>query len=558
MRHRKRPDYQDAMAALSAFFEHNIVVIYFFYGLAFFSMGLLVWLESGRAAEYRLARAMSPLAGFGIIHGLHEWFEMFQRLGNANATNIPAWLLLDEVRSGHLVLSFVLLIIFGARLIYFSRRDESNEQVLAYLPAALLLAVWGASVLVTRALYAPEPADLLAAADVLSRYILGIPGALLAAWAIVLEQRTFRSRGMPGTGRDLLRAALALALYGLIGQMFPARSFLFPANVINAELFLRIFGVPIQLFRAAVAATMAIFITRALRALELERRQNLAAANEARLAAQREALEIQRQARAESEQLNRQLRELLHQIVSAQERERQRIARELHDGTGQTLTGLGLGFAAAAESVQSNPALATRQLVELKKMSMQALQELRHLISNLRPSMLDDLGLVPALQGQVQDFEARTKVRATFTLDGRRRRVQPEIETTVFRIAQEALTNVAKHAAATNVAVHLTFADTCLRLVVQDDGRGFDLNDVADGISTDGPSVDDTPANPGPQRRSAWGLLGIQERVALVGGNCQITSQPGAGTIVQVCIPLNDEGDNVPGGAPQPALKAVK
>ena len=163
------------MAALSAFFEHNIVVVYFFYGLAFFSMGLLVWMESGRAAEYRLARAMGPLAGFGIIHGLHEWFEMFQRLGNANATNIPAWLLRDEVRSGHLLLSFVLLIIFGARLIYFSRRDESNEQLLAYLPAAILVVLWGASVLITRWLYAPEPDAFLAAVDVLSRYILGIP-----------------------------------------------------------------------------------------------------------------------------------------------------------------------------------------------------------------------------------------------------------------------------------------------------------------------------------------------------------------------------------------------
>lgn len=529
------------MAALSAFFEHNIIVVCFIYGLAFFSMGLLVWLESGRAAEYRLARAMSPLAGFGIIHGLHEWFEMFQRLANANATNIPAWLLLDEVRSGHLALSFVLLIIFGARLIYFSRRDESNEQVLAYLPAALLLLVWGASVLITRALYSPEPADFLAAADTLSRYILGIPGALLAAWAIVLEQQTFRRRGMPGTGRDLLWAALALALYGVIGQAFSAPSFLFPANVVNAELFMRVFGIPIQLFRAVVAVTMTIFITRALRALELERRQNLAAANEARLAAQRQALEIQQQARTESEQLNRQLRELLHQIVSAQESERQRIARELHDGTGQALTGLGLGVTAAAESVQSDPSLAARQLAELKKMSMQALQELRALIANLRPSVLDDLGLVPALQGQVQGFEARTQVRATFTQHGRRRRVQPEIETTVFRIAQEALTNVAKHAAATRVAVDLTFADNCLRLQVQDDGRGFDPEEVISGPPAGGSSID-----PNHNGRSAWGLLGIQERVALVGGKGEILSQPGAGTVIRICVPLNDKGvDNV-------------
>ena len=145
--------------------------------------------------------------------------------------------------------------------------------------------------------------------------------------------------------------------------------------------------------------------------------------------------------------------ELLHQVVSAQERERQRIARELHDGTGQALTALGLGFAAASENVRHDPELAASQLAELKTMSTQALQELRDLIGDLRPSLLDDLGLVPALQSQVQSFTQRTGVQADFVLNGRRQRVQPEIETILFRIAQEALTNVAKHAQASQVTV---------------------------------------------------------------------------------------------------------
>jgi hypothetical protein len=74
---------------MGLFFEQNIVLVYFFYGLAFFSMGLAVWLESGRTAEFRMARAMGPLAGFGIVHGLHEWFELFQRLGRAGIIRIP-------------------------------------------------------------------------------------------------------------------------------------------------------------------------------------------------------------------------------------------------------------------------------------------------------------------------------------------------------------------------------------------------------------------------------------------------------------------------------------
>lgn len=697
------------MQALSTFLENNLTLIYFFYGLAFFCMGLLVWIESGRASSFRLAQAMGPLAGFGLVHGLHEWFEMFQRLGAAGTANIPAWLLLDEVRVAHLAFSFALLVVFGIRLIYLSRRDDSpTEHIFAYMAAGGLLGIWVISLVLTNWIYQPAPDEFIAAGDALSRYILGIPGAMLASWAIVLEQRTFRRLEMPDTGRDLLRAALALFIYGVFGQAFPKASFLFPANVVNSELFAQLFGIPIQLFRLLMAALIAIFIVRAVRAFEVERQRNLARANEERLAAQEEALAIQAQSRRETEKLNAELQtavhdlsllfdlsrtlaasldrdallnqamqqichslpyvetslvilrnrpdeplrcqthagyqalpqrgtpscheaqilvgqtlqtghpaifvdgvpvslplinggqeraisdsqlplgncllgfplgdvdlvcgglvlglkpemtllrqrdlylletiasqltiaienatrygesqaretlrgELLHQVVSAQERERQRIARELHDGTGQALTALGLGFAAASENVQRKPELAAAQLAELKTMSTQALQELRDLIRDLRPSLLDDLGLVPALQSQVQSFADRTGVKADFVLNGRRQRMQPEIETILFRIAQEALNNVAKHARATHVTVTVGFADSLLSLEVRDNGRGFDPKTVFEA-----PDVG----------RQVWGLLGMQERVALVGGSCMVHSRPGQGTAVQVSIPI--------------------
>ena len=692
------------MQSVASFFENNLTIIYFFYGLAFFCMGLLVWIESGRASTFRLAQAMGPLAGFGLVHGLHEWFEMFQQLGAAGAANIPAWLLLDEVRIAHLALSFSLLVVFGIRLIYLSREEDTrsenslSEKMFAYLAAGALLTVWFVSLLLTYWVYQPASAEFRLAADALTRYILAIPGAVLAAWAIVLEQRTFRRLDMPDTGQDLQRAALALFIYGVFGQIFPKASFLFPANIINATLFGEIFAIPIQLFRAVMAALVAIFIVRALRAFEVERQQNLARANEARLAAQEEALAIQARSRRETEQLNRELQtavheltllfdlsrslsatldrdalliqaaqqicdrlpyiqtalvilrtqpdqplrcfthagydqlpqpgtpqcdvgqqlvayslqtgrpalladgliepilpghgialhtltpggeyfvgiplgesgglagglvlgiqpnmsvlnqrdvalletvggqlsmaienatrygeaqaretlrgELLHRVVSAQESERQRIARELHDGTGQALTALGLGFAAASENMLHNPTLAAAQLTELKTMSTQALQELRDLIVDLRPSLLDDLGLVPALQSQVHSFTQRTGVQADFVLNGRRQRVLPEIETIVYRITQEALTNVTKHAQASHVKVQIGFDEHALHLEVRDDGRGFDS------------------AN---NRRQVWGLLGMQERVALVGGTCVVQSQPGQGTAVKVTIPI--------------------
>ncbi|HSO27283.1 MAG TPA: GAF domain-containing sensor histidine kinase, partial [Anaerolineales bacterium] len=535
----------------------------------------------------------------------------------------------------------------------------------------------------------------------------------LAAWAIVLEQRAFKARAMPDFGKALLWAAVALVLYGLVGQIFVTPSFLFPANVVNSDLFLRWFGFPVQLFRATMAAVMAVFVIRALRVFEVESRLRLAAANEARLTAQQEALAAQERARQETDLLNQELQtavqelsilyelsrnlaatldrdtllqqtirkifdslprigggmillrekpgrpleliarsgyqvqegnglnlfdcsytqayllgehvantgrlawcdgvqiidlgdaatiiedydnqtlsvdagghtigvpliaqgqvtgsvvlsvnpfsdplskrdlaliiavagqlsiaienanlyqavqereamrgELLHQVVAAQEKERQRIARELHDSTGQTLTALGLGLAAANENLRHHPDTAAAQLTELRVLSSHALQEIHDMVADLRPSLLDNLGLVSALRSQVQAFEKRTKVAAFFSVGGESRRVEADVEMATYRIAQEALNNVAKHARATEVRVRIIFRADRLCLRVRDNGRGFDPDTVLDV---------------GMKEREAWGLLGMQERVSLVGGSFFIRSRPTIGTIIQVCIPL--------------------
>ena len=696
-------------------FDPNIIVVYFLYGLAFFSMGLAVWLESGRASRLRLARAMGSLAAFAILHSFHEWLEMFQRLGMLvpDAPAVGQSLALNAVRVSLLALSFVMLIVFGVRLIHSSGKGRGNERSFVMLSLGLLMMIWLLSVLATQRVYNLCLADCILSIDVLTRYILGIPAALLAAWAMILEQRAFREGGMVSFGRDLQVAAIALFIYGVVGQAFPPESVLFPANVVNDALFLDLFGFPVQLFRGLAATVVAIFIVRALRAFELEHQQNLTAARQERLKAQKTALQTEEQARRETERLNQQLRtavqdltllfelsrslattldqeelmrkalhkildgvpriqagmilcrdqperptqvivragcdavegdplpalsykrirgvgervlengrpalqskenliwlahsvgteplhfpsqvdagiegqivgvplvaqgrvcgslvlgvdqdapplatrdlslvgtiasqlsiamenamlyeevqerealrgELYRRIVSAQERERQRIARELHDGTGQMLTGLGLGLKAASERVHDDPEQASQQLVELKNLNAHALQELRDLISDLRPSILDDLGLVPALQAQVKEFQARTGVDAGLMADGHRRRLPSEIETVIFRIVQESLTNVAKHANARHVLVRLIFDLSAVQLIVTDDGCGFDPEEALSA---------------GGGERRAWGLLGIQERITLVGGGCEIVSQPGKGTTVRAWAPIDE------------------
>jgi len=221
------------MSIAAQFFENNLITIYFFYGLAFFAMGLALVIESGRSSDFPFALAMAPLAAFGIIHGFHEWLEMFQLLNLTGVTTIPDWLLNDVFRLFLLVISFSLLVIFGVHLIFANHNQGEDGHWQSIAAAAALLAVWLISVLAAWQIYGLEGSELTASADVLGRYILAIPGALLAAWAILLEQRTFSVRGMQKFGRALLGAALALIIYGTIGQLFGKTSPIFPSNIIN-------------------------------------------------------------------------------------------------------------------------------------------------------------------------------------------------------------------------------------------------------------------------------------------------------------------------------------
>jgi signal transduction histidine kinase len=680
------------MNATAAFFTRYIVFVYFFYGLAFFAMGLVVILESARASEFRFARALPSLAAFGILHAINEWFEMFQIFA-AHESGYVVGTGEETVRVAFLVGSFLALLAFGIRLL----PDAEHRPAASTWRLAVIAVLYLASLLAIRWLWRPEPAEWLAAADVLSRYSLGIPGSLLACWALLRERHDFHARGMSFYGQDLLWAALAFFIYGTVGQIFTRPSLLYPSQVVNTALFLRTFGMPIQLLRGLTAVAIAISLARALRAFEEERRLRLARANQARLAAQADALEAQQRRVAETETLNLQLQttarelsamvemsrilastvnlgrllqdslyqivnsfesaccsviflrrpdgglelaakyqrpgattpvtlppltrttadafkaewpaaagldgcvhvldahafdedrayrtlavplhaknqlfggvvltslremepfgqaelsllmafgqqlaaavenaglyetlqqretrleELVGQMVNAQENERQRIARELHDETGQKLTALAMGLAAVEAALPQDRERAAGLVRELRELADQSITELRHVMSDLRPSQLDDLGLAPALRWYVQSYMNRhPQINVTLTAERPVNRLPQQYETVLFRVAQEALTNVARHADASQVNVTVCQEADAVRLEVSDNGAGFDTS-LPHLTQRDG---------------HGWGLLGIRERVALVAGKCTIESQRGHGTRIIVELPL--------------------
>jgi signal transduction histidine kinase len=207
-------------------------------------------------------------------------------------------------------------------------------------------------------------------------------------------------------------------------------------------------------------------------------------------------------------------RDVVQRVVEAQEQERARLARELHDETGQALTSILLGLKGLEEVADADEARAS--VTEVRELVVSTLRDVRGLAVELRPAALDDFGLVPALERLADTFREKTGLDVALEARLGDDRLDPSLETTLYRIVQEALTNVLKHAEAQHVSISLVRKDGSISAVVEDDGRGF------------------TPEAP---QREALGLIGMRERVGLVGGRISIESAPGAGTTLAVEVP---------------------
>lgn len=219
--------------------------------------------------------------------------------------------------------------------------------------------------------------------------------------------------------------------------------------------------------------------------------------------------------------------ELLGRILTAQEEERKRLARELHDELGQDLSSMALTVELAQRMAERDPQGAVRHLDQTRTMIAEATDQMYNLILGLRPSVLDDLGLVTALQAQAK----RTLEPAGITFDlepkGLAKRLPPALETVLFRIFQEALSNVQRHAKACHVHLRLERDDGMVVAEIRDDGTGFDV------IASSG----------GPWKGRGLGLRGMHERAVQCGGDLVVDSRLGEGTRIRVRLPLAEGAD---------------
>ena len=482
--------------------QFSSIIIYFIYGLAFFSMGLLVIMEGGRSSDERVRKALRPLAGFGLVHGVHEWLEMFVLIANLSGQSVSPFI--TGVQISLLSFSFLSLAAFGG---YLLAKDEVAQRISLLMPLGLE-ALWVIGLIAIKGNY--PPGNVVDAAQVWTRYILGIPSSLLAAVGLIAQQRAFRRAGLVRFGQDSLWAAVAFAWYGLVGQSFANASVLPPSNFINEVLFQQLFGIPIQIVRAITASVASIFVIRFLRAFQVETEQKIAA--------------LKSQQLEESQQRETMRGELFRRVVAAQEAERQRIARDLHDETGQSLTAIGMGLRGLESRLARDPKQAAVNLRELQTLTADSLQELQRLMTDLRPSHLDDLGLSAALRWYVGKIQERYPFNIKVEITGSEQPIDEAVKIAIFRIIQESLNNIIKHSKANNVKIDLDFEEKQIRVLVFDDGEGFNLDKVKAVQSSSRPSL---------------GLAGMQERAALLGGKVSIQSRPGNGTQVEALIPYH-------------------
>ena len=465
------------MGAIRTFVELNREIILFAYGLVFFVLGLAILFQSRRYSRLDLARSLSWLAAFGLLHGLYEWGELFSPFQERYLAR-PAILLLNV---GHLVffgLSALCLFEFGLALL----RPSGQAYWLRYVPAILFI-VWSLFCFVALPQLMNDPVEWHSTTEALARYGLAFPAALLAAYS--LRQQTFERISPLNVPRivNMLRVAgVALALYAVFGGLIPPPVTFFPGNVLNEKTFEQAFGVPPLVFQSAIGLVLMVAFIHALDVFDVETARRI------------ETMEQQ-------------------QILNA---ERDRIARDLHDGVIQKVYTAGLLVTSAQQHAAPESAIATR-LNTAAAVLNDAIGDLRRNIGELHPTAPEET-LSAALRRLVSDPRFRSLVDIVLDLDlPEPDPLAPARAEHVVAIVTEALSNVVRHAQARQVTITARHSETRLSIVVKDNGIGLSPTAV-----------------PG------YGLRNMHDRAKLLSGQLSVTDN-NKGTTVQLEIPWKDE-----------------
>ncbi len=481
---------------LTEVLEVNWLILYFVYGQVFFIMGLVTALQWRQRSHLELARSLPWLAAFGVTHGLNEWGYIFVPLQavylgeTAVQLMVVAHLLL-------LAISFFFLLQYGIELVL---PLVPRQRWLRALPTAMLL-VWALAVLLW-GVWTHDPLSVLFdVGDALSRYLLCLPGAILSGIGLLRQAAQVRKAGLARIGNYLTGAAVAFFVYAAVGGLLVPAARFFPANLLNYELLDTTIQVPVPILRSICGLAMAVFVVRSLDIFHVETDHRMAAMEHARLLAEDHA----------------------------------RIGRELHDGIIQQIYATGLSLEVARQMVGEQPTQAQARIQTAMQTLNTTVEDIRRYIFDLRAAE-QSRELESVLESLVREVRLDTLVEASLEVVGQRCCIlSPQQSSNIAQIAREALSNVVRHAGATQVTVNLSYLGTQTRLSVADNGRGMELDGLENGY------------------KAGHGLANMRSRALLLGGTLEIESEPRRGFRLVVTIPCEDSHCET-GTQPGPAI----
>jgi len=468
------------MDILATFFESNQSIIFFAYGLAFFIMGLAVALQSRQFSRLELARSLNWLAGFGILHGLNEWGDLFIPI-QATYLSAPVVNLLYVIQLVLLALSFASLFSFGVSLL----KPLGKLKWLSNAPMILFVAWVFITFFVLTTLYQTQM-TWHHASSALARYLIAFPGGLLAAYGLREHAiRRILPLGVSSIYNALRISGITLGVYAILGGLIPPPTPFWPGNVLNADTVQMWIGIPPLVFRALIGFILAIATIRALEVFNLE--------------------------------TERLIENLEHtSIVNA---ERERIARDLHDGAIQKVYTAGLLVRSISKFAQPQSEISQRTERAVAALS-EAVTELRINLEALHKETSTPIQpLVDLLRSVAEnphyttmaDLKLDTNLEPGFSLS-------PVQSGHVMGIVNETMANIFRHARARHIHINAEGKDGSLRITIHDDGVGFM-----------------------PGTSSGHGLQNMRDRARLLNGTLEIDTKPGKGTTVTLELPWKEQ-----------------
>lgn len=467
------------MDLIRDFFAANDSVLYFVYGQVYFILALSIILSANPQSQLEMARALPLLAAFGLTQALYKWGDVFIPIQASYVAPdvMPYMRLLQLLVLG---LSFMFLFAFGLRMLATRRW---NPRLVYWLPFAIL-GIWVTGIAIFWVLDLASQTDIVASADVLSRYFLALPGGLLAAAGLRRQaQGTIGDMDVPRIVYFMRIAGISLVIYAFLAGLFGPPAPFFPANWLNQDALQDLLGVPVAVFRALVGLVLTYSILRALEVFQVETYHWIEEMERA------QALAV----------------------------DRERIGRELHDGTIQSIYAAGLILEDVRMSLDVEPERATVQLSRAMTSLNQTIQDIRSYIFDLRRGE-DVEDIEASLDRLTRDFRVNTLIEVDFNVEGKRPKpLETDRARNLYQIAREALTNVARHAQARHVDVRLRYGERQLTLRISDDGIGFPVSG-ADGAGR--------------------GLKNMRERAQLLEGALVVEGTPREGVTVVLTMPI--------------------